>query len=84
MKTADRDFTRVTFKINTSGSWANLVTCSTDQIDEVKASCEKISKAGGGVGVKFKILDAAGSEIERYGYNPRSCKTGWHTPGRNS
>jgi hypothetical protein len=84
MKTCDPDFTRVTFKINTSGSWANLVTCSTDQIDEVKASCEKIAKAGVNGGAKFKIVDAAGGEIERYGYNPRSCKTGWHTPGRNS
>lgn len=84
MKTADREFTCVTFKINTSGSWANLVNCSTDHYDEVKASCERIAKAGMSGGVKFKILDAAGGEIERYGYNPRSCKTGWHTPGRNS
>lgn len=67
MKLADPDFTRVTFKINVSGSWANLVTCDTDRIDEVKAACEVIANAGNGA--KFKILDAAGGEIESYGYN---------------
>jgi hypothetical protein len=67
VKLIDPDFTRVTFKINVSGSWANLVTCDSGRIDEVKAACEIIAKAGNGA--KFKILDAAGGEIESYGYN---------------
>lgn len=65
----ERDFGRVAFKVNVSGSWANLVTCDTDRIDEVKAACETIAKAGNGA--KFKILDAAGGEIEYYGPNRR-------------
>lgn len=59
----DRDFTRVTFKVNTAGSWANLCTCDGDRIDEVKAACEIIAKAGR---AKFKYVDADGGVIEEY------------------
>lgn len=76
----DPDFTRVTFKINVSGSWASLVTCDTDHIDEVKAACEVIANAGNGA--KFKILDSIGGEIESYGYNKRTGLVCWHAPGR--
>lgn len=77
----DPDFSRVTFKVNVSGSWANLVTCDTDKIDEVKAACETIAKAGNGA--KFKILDAVGGEIESYGWDRRNGCTGWHAPKRS-
>ena len=39
------DFSRVTFKVNGSGSWANLATVTTEHYDEVKAACEVIAKA---------------------------------------
>ena len=80
MKTYDPDFSRVTFKVNVSGSWANLVTCDTDRIDDVKAACETIAKAGNGA--KFKILDAVGGEIEYYGYDRRNGCTHWAVPAR--
>lgn len=80
MSSFDPDFSRVTFKVNVSGSWANLVTCDTDKIDAVKAACETIAKAGNGA--KFKILDAAGGEIESYGWDRRNGCTGWHAPTR--
>lgn len=74
----DPDFSRVAFKINVSGSWVSLVTCDTDRIDEVKAACETIAKAG--KGAKFKILDAAGGEIESYGWDKRNGCYGWYAP----
>lgn len=75
MISADRDFSRVTFKVNVSGSWANLVTCNTERIDEVKAACETIAKAGNGA--KFKILDACGGELEHYGMNRSTYRSEW-------
>jgi hypothetical protein len=74
------DSSRVTFKINTSGSWANLVTCDAVLIDEVKAACETIALAGNGA--KFKILDDAGGEIESYGCDSRKGHTGWRASER--
>lgn len=50
----DRDFSTVTFKVNTAGSWANLVTCIVERIDAVKAACETLSMCGR---VKFKYID---------------------------
>ncbi len=82
MSPGDPDFTRVSFKINVSGSWASLVTCDSELIDEVKAACEAIAKAGNGA--KFKILDACGGEIESYGYNKRTGLTCWHQTRRES
>lgn len=80
MSTGDRDFTRVSFKVNVSGSWANLVTCTTDRIDAVKAACVVLDQAGNGA--KFKILDAAGGEIERFDRNTRNGCSDWHAPRR--
>lgn len=76
----ERDFSRVTFKVNVSGSWANLVTCDSERIDDVKAACETIAQAGNGA--KFKILDAAGGELESYGYDRRNGCYQWHAPTR--
>ncbi|MDO8934209.1 MAG: hypothetical protein Q7U97_17605 [Rhodocyclaceae bacterium] len=74
----EKDFTRVTFKVNSSGSWANLVTCDAGRYDEVKKACEVIAKAGH---VKFKALDADGGELEYYGSDGRGSY-GWHEPKR--
>lgn len=80
----ERDFSTVTFKVNTAGSWANLVGVPTERYDEAKAACTALAKAAGDR-VKFKILDAAGGEIESYGYD--RAGTGlvcWHAPKRAS
>lgn len=78
----DPDFSRVAFKINVSGSWATLVTCGTERVDDVKAACEVIANAGNGA--KFKILDAAGGEIESYGYNKRTGLVCWRATRRGA
>lgn len=62
----DRDFSTVTFKVNTAGSWANLVTVPIERYDEAKAACSALADAASGR-VKFKIVDQAGGEIEYYG-----------------
>lgn len=62
----DKDFSFVMFKINVSGSWANLVFCHVDDYDEVKAACGVLARAGRGQ-IRFKVLDADGGVIEHYG-----------------
>lgn len=74
----ERDFTRVTFKVNAAGSWATLVNCGGDEVDVVKAACAVIAKAGH---VKFKYVDAAGGTIEGYGPD-RHGRYDWRTPKR--
>lgn len=76
----ERDFSKVTFKVNAAGSWAKLVTVDISRIDEVKAACAVI---GNGTGVRFKYVDAEGGTIEQFGY----VQTGthgycWHEPKR--
>jgi len=73
----ERDFSKVTFKVNTSGSWANLVTCGVERIDEVKKACEVIAKGGR---IKFKYVDAEGGTCAVYGWN--GYATCWHEPKR--
>lgn len=75
--TKERDFSRVTFKVNAAGSWATLVTCDADRIDEVKKACETIARAGR---VKFKYVDAEGGVLEDYGYDRRNGTYRWHEP----
>jgi len=75
----EKDFSRVSFKVNASGSWANLVTCDTAHYDDVKKACEVIAKASGRI--KFKVLDADGGEIEYYG-SDGSGSYGWHETKR--
>jgi hypothetical protein len=71
----DPDFSKVTFKVNAAGSWANLVTCDAVRIDEVKKACEVIAK---GSRIKFKYVDADGGTCEVYGWN--GAATCWHEP----
>lgn len=77
----DADFTRVTVKVNCSGSWANLAICSTDECDKVKAACEAIGSAVASP-IKFKIVDADGGTIEEY--SPVQGKRCWHEPKRRA
>lgn len=78
----DKDFSSVTFKVNCSGSWANLVVCSSGHYDEVKKACEVIAKASG-ERVRFKVVDADGGTIEQYG-RASMGSYGWHEPRRQS
>ena len=75
---SERDFTRVLFKVNAAGSWASLVSCDGHRVDEVKAACAIIAKAGN---VKFKYVDAEGGTIEDYGPVGYGLY-GWHAPKR--
>lgn len=70
---------RVQLKINTAGSWANVVSYDVKHNDEVKAACEVLAKAQGR-NVRFKILDAEGGTIELYGPTKPSGITCWHEP----
>lgn len=76
----DKDFSVVTFKVNVSGSWANLVVCHSDQYDAVKAACAVLAKGHRG-SIRFKALDADGGVIEQYGYNQGGGYC-WHAPKR--
>lgn len=73
----ERDFSMVTFKVNCSGSWANLVQVPATRYDEVKAACTALAKAHRG-SIRFKAIDAAGGVIEQY--SPVQGHPEWHEP----
>lgn len=73
----DKDFSRVQFKINTAGSWANLVTVRAGQYEQVKAALEALAKASI-FRPRFKALDADGGVIETYGPVRPSGVYAWH------
>lgn len=75
----EKDFSRVLLKINTAGSWANVVSYDVARYDEVKAACEVLASASGR-SVRFKILDADGGVIEQYGPTKPNGQTCWHSP----
>ncbi len=71
---------RLYIKVNTAGSWANLVSCEPGRIEYVKSACESLAVAGGGH-MKFKICDADGMLIEQYNHIPEPGRPfGWHRP----
>lgn len=73
----ERDFSMVTFKVNCSGSWANLVIVPAARYDEAKAACTALAKAHRG-SIRFKAIDAAGGVIEEY--SPVQGCSEWHVP----
>lgn len=75
----EKDFSLVMFKVNVSGSWANLVYCPADRFNDVKAACEALARAVGG-SVRFKAVDADGGVIEQYAPTKPNGKTCWHEP----
>lgn len=75
----ERDFSRVQLKINTAGSWANVISYDVKHYDVVKAACEVLAKAQGR-NVHFKIVDAEGGTIELYGPTKPSGIVCWHAP----
>ena len=78
---AEKDFSRVDFKVNVSGSWANLVNCDAARYEAVKAACETLAVAHRG-SIRFKALDADGGIIEQYGPVPPNGSPEWHEPKR--
>lgn len=80
----DRDFSKVQFKVNCSGSWANLVLCDVGRYDEVKAACEVIAKSAAAGGVRFRACDAEGGVIEQYGPTRPNGINQWHEPGHKT
>ncbi len=52
----------IQIKVNSSGSWANLITCNSGQYRDVKAACEILAKASKGP-VSFKAFDTASGEL---------------------
>jgi hypothetical protein len=75
----DRDFSIVRFKVNVSGSWANLVDCKSNDYEAVKAACETLARAHRGA-IRFKALDAAGGVIEQFAPIPPGGHVEWHEP----
>lgn len=75
----EKDFSRVLLKINTAGSWANVVSFDVARLDEVKAACVVLANAQGR-SVRFKILDAEGGVIEQYGPVKPHGHVSWHEP----
>lgn len=72
---------RYQIKVNTAGSWANLVTCPPDRLDACKAACETLAHAHGG-SVSYKVVDAASGDVfELFCSKPRKGEPhGWHRP----
>lgn len=66
---------RYQIKVNTAGSWANLVSCPRDRLDAVKAACEALA-AVCNHGIAFKAVDAASGDIvARFNNKPH----GWYS-----
>lgn len=75
---ADPDFEKVTLKLNTSGSWCNAGVFRSDDYDRVKTACLILAETST-CRMKFKLLDAAGGELELLSGGPdglrwRACK----------
>lgn len=70
---------RYVIKVNTAGSWANLVSCPPDKLDAVKVACEGLA-ACLDHGIAFKVLDAAtGAVVSTFNNRPRAGQPhGWH------
>jgi hypothetical protein len=75
----EKNFSRVLLKVNTAGSWANVVSYDVARYDEVKAAAEVLAKANGR-SIRFKILDADGGVIEQYGPTKPNGLICWHEP----
>lgn len=76
---SDKDFSRVHFKVNVSGSWSSLCNCSAEQFEEVKAACDVLVKHHNGR-IRFKALDADGGVIEQYSPTGSNGASRWHEP----
>lgn len=72
---------RYQIKVNSSGSWANLVSCPPDKLDAVKEACHQLARLLDH-GIAFKVLDCASEQVVAfYNSHPRHGEPhGWHVP----
>lgn len=77
------DFTRCQLKVNAAGSWANVLTLTTEDYDRVKTACLTLAECAEGR-VRFKLLDADGGILEVLDYDRDAHATHWHAPRRTS
>jgi hypothetical protein len=72
---------RYLIKVNTAGSWANLVSCPPDRLDAVQDACARLA-AIIDHGIAFKVIDAASDKvIAQFNARPRANEPhGWYAP----
>lgn len=56
---------RLYVKINSNGSWANLVSCTSDRLEELKGACEVLADLNGSR-VGFKVLESGGAVVAEF------------------
>lgn len=71
----------IQIKVNVSGSWANLLTCSPSRLGEVQAACEQMASAHLGT-IAFKAIDGdTGRTVAQFINRPKAGEPhGWHAP----
>lgn len=75
----DKDSSRIQIKVNTAGSWANLIHCDATRFAAAKAACAGLAEAHLGL-IRFKALDEAGDVIEQYDDYVRGSGPRWYKP----
>lgn len=72
---------RYDIKVNTRGSWGNLVSCPPERLDAVKAACESLAFALDH-GIAFKVIDCKTEQVVAlFNNKPRAGQPhGWHVP----
>jgi len=85
---------RYVIKVNTAGSWANLVSCPPDRLDAVKDACARLAAILDAVkdacarlaaildhGIAFKVIDAATEKVvAHFNTRPRAGEPhGWYS-----
>lgn len=61
-------------KVNSRGSWANVLSFQPDQLGAVKAACVTLASAAGGQ-ASFKIVDDR--NVTRHALDARKEPVGW-------
>ncbi|GBG03934.1 hypothetical protein AZSI13_32610 [Azospira sp. I13] len=77
----EKDFSQVNFRVNCSGSWANLVTVKQDDYEATKKALADLARMHRG-SIRFKAMDAEGGVIEEYSSVPPAGIPLWHEPKR--
>lgn len=74
---------RYQVKVNTAGSWANLLSCPPEKLDAVMDACHQLARLLDH-GIAFKVLDCTTEKlVAAYNSRPRSNEPhGWHQPTR--
>ena len=72
---------RYQFKVNTSGSWANLCSAPAEKLDAVKEACQQLAFALDH-GIVFKVIDCkTEAVVAQFNNRPKPGQLhGWHAP----